>query len=186
MPKLTRREFITATTAMGGALAIPTARGADAKTDAALNARTNLTGARRTLGYTLNVNGAAHRVALDPRVTLLDALREHIGLTGSKKGCDHGGRRIREPGRPQGLGRVGQCRYQRCDCQCRVSRNRQAHTRAADPTRKTAVTERHYAFYVARRSRAGGNLASLKYKVRWIPAPGLNLLGQASRERRTV
>ena len=39
---------------------------------------------------TLSVNGNDHRLSLDPRTTLLDALREHIGLTGSKKGCDHG------------------------------------------------------------------------------------------------
>ncbi len=38
----------------------------------------------------LKVNGRAHRVPLDTRTTLLDALREHVGLTGSKKGCDHG------------------------------------------------------------------------------------------------
>ena len=38
----------------------------------------------------LRVNGAEHNLALDPRTTLLDALREHAGLTGSKKGCDHG------------------------------------------------------------------------------------------------
>ena len=39
---------------------------------------------------TLVVNGESHRLALDPRVTLLDALREHLDLTGTKKGCDHG------------------------------------------------------------------------------------------------
>ncbi len=39
---------------------------------------------------TLTVNGEAHALMLDPRTTLLDALRETIGLTGSKKGCDHG------------------------------------------------------------------------------------------------
>jgi xanthine dehydrogenase YagT iron-sulfur-binding subunit len=38
----------------------------------------------------LRVNGRSHRLALDNRTTLLDALREHIGLTGVKKGCDHG------------------------------------------------------------------------------------------------
>ncbi len=38
----------------------------------------------------LQVNGAAHRLRLDHRTTLLDALREHLGLTGTKKGCDHG------------------------------------------------------------------------------------------------
>ena len=36
------------------------------------------------------VNGEARTLALDPRTTVLDALREHIGLTGTKKGCDHG------------------------------------------------------------------------------------------------
>jgi xanthine dehydrogenase YagT iron-sulfur-binding subunit len=37
-----------------------------------------------------SVNGVARRLDLDPRVTLLDALREHLKLTGTKKGCDHG------------------------------------------------------------------------------------------------
>lgn len=36
------------------------------------------------------VNGRPHTLELDPRVTLLDALRDHLDLTGSKKGCDHG------------------------------------------------------------------------------------------------
>ena len=39
---------------------------------------------------TITVNGTARTLDLDPRTTLLDALREHLGLTGSKKGCDHG------------------------------------------------------------------------------------------------
>lgn len=39
---------------------------------------------------TLTVNGQAHGLDLDPRTTLLDALRHHLELTGSKKGCDHG------------------------------------------------------------------------------------------------
>jgi xanthine dehydrogenase YagT iron-sulfur-binding subunit len=43
----------------------------------------------------LPVNGTEHRLALDPRTTLLDALREHLYLTGSKKGC--------------GLGQCGAC-----------------------------------------------------------------------------
>jgi xanthine dehydrogenase YagT iron-sulfur-binding subunit len=38
----------------------------------------------------LNVNGKVHRVLLEPRVTLLDALRDHLQLFGTKKGCDHG------------------------------------------------------------------------------------------------
>ena len=39
---------------------------------------------------TLRVNGAARRLIIDTRTTLLDALRERLGLTGPKKGCDHG------------------------------------------------------------------------------------------------
>jgi xanthine dehydrogenase YagT iron-sulfur-binding subunit len=47
------------------------------------------------LNLTLRVNGTEHRLVLDPRTTLLDALREHLHLTGSKKGC--------------GLGQCGAC-----------------------------------------------------------------------------
>jgi len=42
------------------------------------------------LQITLNVNGQDHALCLDPRTTLLDALRENLDLSGSKKGCDHG------------------------------------------------------------------------------------------------
>jgi xanthine dehydrogenase YagT iron-sulfur-binding subunit len=39
---------------------------------------------------TLQINGRSHVLTLDSRTTLLDALRDHLALTGSKKGCDHG------------------------------------------------------------------------------------------------
>ena len=42
------------------------------------------------VAITLRVNGATHRLAVDTRTTLLDALRERLGITGPKKGCDHG------------------------------------------------------------------------------------------------
>ncbi len=42
------------------------------------------------MDMTLKINGLDHRLSLDPRTTLLDALREHLQLTGSKKGCDQG------------------------------------------------------------------------------------------------
>ena len=38
----------------------------------------------------IRVNGDGHTLALDPRTTLLDLLRERLGLFGAKKGCDHG------------------------------------------------------------------------------------------------
>src|SRR5712671_2134419 len=43
-----------------------------------------------SISITLSVNGTSHPLELEPRVTLLDALREHLQLTGTKKGCDHG------------------------------------------------------------------------------------------------
>jgi len=43
-----------------------------------------------TVEVALRINGGAMPLALDPRTTLLDALREHLRLTGTKKGCDHG------------------------------------------------------------------------------------------------
>ncbi|MBB3695517.1 2Fe-2S iron-sulfur cluster-binding protein, partial [Sphingomonas sp. BK580] len=47
-------------------------------------------GATPTMPVRLTVNGEKRELALDPRTTLLDALREHLHLTGTKKGCDHG------------------------------------------------------------------------------------------------
>jgi xanthine dehydrogenase YagT iron-sulfur-binding subunit len=47
-------------------------------------------GASTDLDLTLRVNGRARRLRLDSRVTLLDALRDQLGLTGTKKGCDQG------------------------------------------------------------------------------------------------
>lgn len=40
--------------------------------------------------FDLNINGSTHRVHLEPRITLLDALRNHLDLTGAKKVCDRG------------------------------------------------------------------------------------------------
>ena len=42
------------------------------------------------VGIRVDVNGTAHALSLDPRTSLLDMLREHLGLVGAKKGCDHG------------------------------------------------------------------------------------------------
>src|SRR5271167_2097520 len=44
----------------------------------------------QSAAFTLNVNGQDHALRVDTRTSLLDALREHLGLTGTKKGCDHG------------------------------------------------------------------------------------------------
>src|SRR5262249_39097614 len=42
------------------------------------------------IDVTLTINGASHRMTIDPRSSLLDVLRERLGLTGTKKGCDAG------------------------------------------------------------------------------------------------
>ncbi|WP_113393320.1 (2Fe-2S)-binding protein [Rhizobium sp. SYY.PMSO] len=44
----------------------------------------------RTIHIALDINGQRHELDIEPRVTLLDALREHLSLTGTKKGCDQG------------------------------------------------------------------------------------------------
>jgi len=48
------------------------------------------TDTRNPLDADLTINGHDHRLAFDVRTSLLDLLREHLGLTGTKKGCDHG------------------------------------------------------------------------------------------------
>ena len=56
----------------------------------ALSAEESDADAVTPISVELQVNGQLHDLTLDPRTTLLDALREHLALTGSKKGCDHG------------------------------------------------------------------------------------------------
>ncbi len=61
-----------------------------ARTPAAAQRKADLVAAPAKLTVRLTVNGVAHELALAPWVSLLDALREHLDLTGTKKGCDHG------------------------------------------------------------------------------------------------
>jgi xanthine dehydrogenase YagT iron-sulfur-binding subunit len=49
-----------------------------------------ITDGHSVVSFGLTVNGRTRQLTVDPRTTLLDALREHLGLTGAKKGCDHG------------------------------------------------------------------------------------------------
>lgn len=58
------------------------------ETQSATSARHSLIQAETRV--TLNINGNSYAVKIEPRVTLLDVLGEQLGLTGSKKGCDHG------------------------------------------------------------------------------------------------
>ncbi len=79
---LNRRMFLGAS---AGAAALPVLAGGESR---AVAQETAQIPARRDLKIT--INGTTHRLELDPRTTLLDALREHLGLVGTKKGCDHG------------------------------------------------------------------------------------------------
>jgi xanthine dehydrogenase YagT iron-sulfur-binding subunit len=63
---------------------------AGAEAPSMANAQASVIGAPVISKVSLNVNGVARELALDTRTTLLDALREHLHLTGTKKGCDHG------------------------------------------------------------------------------------------------
>jgi xanthine dehydrogenase YagT iron-sulfur-binding subunit len=82
-PGVNRRNLLSAA---GGAAALPVlAAGATAGASPA-----PAQSAAHGVPVTLQVNGREHRLSVDPRRTLLDALRHDVGLTGSKKGCDHG------------------------------------------------------------------------------------------------
>src|SRR5207253_2590200 len=75
---LSRREFIGSAIAAGGAIGLD------------MNLVRADEAASPTIPISLHVNGRDHRLSVDPRVTLLDALREKLHITGTKKGCDHG------------------------------------------------------------------------------------------------
>ncbi|WP_417221821.1 aldehyde dehydrogenase iron-sulfur subunit PaoA [Achromobacter spanius] len=82
--KITRRNLLKA----GAASATATAMATPSMTAAQQGSQAGMQAMSATV--TLRVNGAAREVSLDMRTTLLDALREHLHLTGTKKGCDHG------------------------------------------------------------------------------------------------
>jgi xanthine dehydrogenase YagT iron-sulfur-binding subunit len=73
-PHVTRREFVGAAAVLGGIATLPSAEAQN----------TNL------VPCNITINNHAHQLSLDPRVTLLDLLRENLHMTGTKKGCDHG------------------------------------------------------------------------------------------------
>ena len=77
-PDVTRRTFLLSSSTAVAATMVPSAaHGAPAAVPS-------------MTATSIEVNGKTHQLELDTRVTLLDALREHLHLTGTKKGCDHG------------------------------------------------------------------------------------------------
>jgi xanthine dehydrogenase YagT iron-sulfur-binding subunit len=84
-PEISRRSFMKAASVLSAA----TVTGLPKLADAATTQRA-ATSTPSVATISLHVNGAAQSLTLDTRTTLLDALRENMSLTGSKKGCDHG------------------------------------------------------------------------------------------------
>lgn len=76
---MTRRRFIHATSAVAAGVVLSQGGASAAPGNPSLG-----------VSCLLTINGREHFLTLDPRVTLLDLLREQLGLTGTKKGCDHG------------------------------------------------------------------------------------------------
>jgi len=83
--ELSRRVFLAASglLAAGVAAGLPRMAEAEAKAQAAATTPVMAT-------FTISINGQKHAMQVDSRTSLLDLLREHLDLTGSKKGCDHG------------------------------------------------------------------------------------------------
>ena len=83
--ELSRRRFIGASAAAGGLATAAKVASAAAATSGTPPMRT-----AEMVDLTLQVNGRRHALTVEPRTTLLDALREELRLTGTKKGCDRG------------------------------------------------------------------------------------------------
>jgi xanthine dehydrogenase YagT iron-sulfur-binding subunit len=83
---ISKRRFMQSAAAAAAIGAVPSGKAQTPLRDAAQAAAAG----EHVQSLTLNVNGRPYVLALEPRVTLLDALREYIGLTGTKKGCDRG------------------------------------------------------------------------------------------------
>jgi xanthine dehydrogenase YagT iron-sulfur-binding subunit len=91
---LTRRSFLTRVGAAGvaiGAGQLPALAHADSESNASqADTPTDVPTDGAKVHVRLNVNHTNYELDIDPRTTLLDCLREHLQLTGTKKGCDHG------------------------------------------------------------------------------------------------
>jgi xanthine dehydrogenase YagT iron-sulfur-binding subunit len=84
-PAQSRRSFLMATASTAAVPVIARTLSADAAP-----ARARDLDPRNPISVALNINEREHRLSIDVRTTLLDSLREHLDLTGAKKGCDHG------------------------------------------------------------------------------------------------
>jgi xanthine dehydrogenase YagT iron-sulfur-binding subunit len=85
LARISRRDFLQSAAALAAWSAAPVS-----ETAAAPASASRTTASVRTQSVALKINGNTHRFDIDPRVTLLDLLREELGYTGTKKGCDRG------------------------------------------------------------------------------------------------
>lgn len=83
-PRASRRDFLKQSTALAALSLAPPALLKAAENDE------KIAEYFEKVPLQLEINGVKHSVSIEPRVTLLDLLREHLQLTGTKKGCDHG------------------------------------------------------------------------------------------------
>ncbi len=82
--QITRRNFLQGASLVAGTLAVSTPLAARAQTAHAAGAMV------QKVPLSITINGEKKELQVDPRISLLDLLREQLNLTGSKKGCDHG------------------------------------------------------------------------------------------------
>ncbi|HSB97543.1 MAG TPA: 2Fe-2S iron-sulfur cluster-binding protein [Spongiibacteraceae bacterium] len=87
---LKRREFLGGGLSAAIAVTVVNTAEATVKNSPAANARPTVPASTALRPTLLRINGKPYELLLEPRVTLLDALREYVGLTGTKKGCDRG------------------------------------------------------------------------------------------------
>ena len=85
-----RRRLLQAGAVVGGAVAATPLLAATPGTEARAPGESAPAAAPPSMSVRLRVNGREHAIEIDPRTTLLDALRERLHLTGTKKGCDQG------------------------------------------------------------------------------------------------
>jgi len=85
-PDPSRRTFMIGSAAATAGLIVAPLLGEAARKDAAAKSEAD----PNAIPVSLEVNGKLYKLKLDPRTTLLDALREHLDITGPKKGCDQG------------------------------------------------------------------------------------------------
>ncbi len=88
--RVSRRHFLQSAATAAGVATLPALGAGTAAAAVARDPRPAEPPVPAAVGITLRVNKQVHELTVEPRLTLLDALREHLSLAGTKKGCDRG------------------------------------------------------------------------------------------------